>query len=50
MKVSNSPKPENKSLEIAEDAREKKVEKPSFLRELFLGNFRFDYIYPYPAC
>ncbi len=49
MKVSNSPKPENKSLEIAEDAREKKVEKPSFLRELFLGNFRFDYIYPYPA-
>jgi alkylation response protein AidB-like acyl-CoA dehydrogenase len=33
---------------VAEDARQSEWKKPSFMKELFLGNFRFDLIHPYP--
>ena len=39
---------EQKSLEVAEASRQKAWKAPSFLRELFLGNFRLDLIHPYP--
>ncbi|NOX37107.1 MAG: acyl-CoA dehydrogenase [Calditrichaeota bacterium] len=39
---------EEEAMRVAEEAREEKWEKPSFLRELFLGKFRFDLIYPFP--
>ena len=39
---------EQESREVAEAAREAEWVAPSFVRELFLGNFRLDLIYPYP--
>ncbi len=39
---------ETDSREAAEAAREKTWEKPSFLRELFLGDFRLDLLHPFP--
>jgi len=39
---------EAESMEVAEASREKEWKQPSFLRELFLGNFRLDLIHPYP--
>lgn len=39
---------EEEARNVAEGARETQWDKPSFLRELFLGNFRFDLLYPYP--
>lgn len=39
---------EEEALRVAEEARETKWDKPSFLRELFLGKFRFDLIHPFP--
>jgi alkylation response protein AidB-like acyl-CoA dehydrogenase len=33
---------------VAEDARESEWAAPSFLKELFLGNFRFDLVHPFP--
>jgi len=39
---------ERESMEVAEASREKEWKKPSFLRELFLGNFHLDLIHPYP--
>ncbi len=39
---------EEEAREVAEGARESKWEKPSFLREIFLGNFRLDLVYPFP--
>ncbi len=39
---------EQKSLAVAEASRQKAWKAPSFLRELFLGNFRLDLIHPYP--
>lgn len=39
---------EEESRRVAEASREKEWKQPSFMRELFLGNFRFDLIYPYP--
>jgi alkylation response protein AidB-like acyl-CoA dehydrogenase len=39
---------EREAMEVAEASREKEWKKPSFLRELFLGNFRLDLIHPYP--
>ncbi len=39
---------EQKSMQVAEASRQKTWEAPSFLRELFLGNFRLDLIHPYP--
>ena len=39
---------EQESLEVAETARQAEWVKPSFMRELFLGNFRLDLIHPFP--
>lgn len=39
---------EEESLQVAEAARESKWEKPSFLREMFLGKLRLDLIFPFP--
>jgi alkylation response protein AidB-like acyl-CoA dehydrogenase len=39
---------ERESREVAETAREAEWEKPSFLRELFLGSFRLDLVHPFP--
>ena len=40
---------ERASREVAEAAREKEWQQPSFMRELFLGNFRLDLIHPFPS-
>jgi alkylation response protein AidB-like acyl-CoA dehydrogenase len=39
---------EQESRKVAEASRESEWKQPSFLREMFLGNFRLDLIYPYP--
>jgi alkylation response protein AidB-like acyl-CoA dehydrogenase len=39
---------EEESRKVAEASRESEWKQPSFLREMFLGNFRLDLIYPYP--
>ncbi len=39
---------EREAMEVAEAAREKDWKQPSFMRELFLGNFRMDLVYPFP--
>ena len=39
---------EHEAREVAEASREKEWSGPSFLRELFLGNFRLDLIHPFP--
>ncbi|HET6229986.1 MAG TPA: acyl-CoA dehydrogenase family protein [Longimicrobiaceae bacterium] len=39
---------EQESRDVAEAARETEWTAPSFVRELFLGNFRLDLIHPYP--
>ncbi len=39
---------EKDAREVTEAAREKEWAKPSFVRELFLGNLRMDLIYPLP--
>jgi alkylation response protein AidB-like acyl-CoA dehydrogenase len=39
---------EEEAMKVAEGAREQKWDKPSFLRELFLGNFRPDLVHPFP--
>ena len=39
---------EKESLQVAEAARQTEWVQPSFMRELFLGNFRKDLLYPYP--
>jgi len=51
-----SPKPRSKeaeaereSLQVAEAARQKDWRQHSFMRELFLGNFRLELIHPFPA-
>lgn len=40
---------EEESRQVAEDSREAQWESPSFLKELFLGNFRLDLVHPYPV-
>ena len=40
---------ERESLQVAEAAREKEWKQPSFMKELFLGNFRLDLIHPFPT-
>ncbi len=40
---------EAEAMQVAEASREKEWKRPSFLRELFLGNFRLDLIHPYPV-
>jgi hypothetical protein len=39
---------ERESLKVAEASRQVEWEQPSFMRELFLGNFRLDLVHPYP--
>ena len=39
---------EQEALAVAEASRQKQWRQPSFLKELFLGNFRLDLIDPYP--
>ncbi len=39
---------EQESRKVAEASRETEWTQPSFLREMFLGNFRLDLIHPYP--
>ena len=39
---------EKEAREVAEAAREKEWHAPSFVREMFDGNFRLDLIHPYP--
>ncbi len=40
---------EAESRKVAEESRETEWKQPSFMREMFLGNFRIDLIHPYPA-
>ena len=40
---------EQEALQVAEASRQKEWRQPSFLKELFLGNFRLDLIDPYPV-
>jgi alkylation response protein AidB-like acyl-CoA dehydrogenase len=42
------PVSEAESRAVAEDAREKEWTAPSFLKEIFLGNFRLDLVDPFP--
>lgn len=39
---------EKESREVAEAARQTEWKQPSFMRELFLGRFRNDLVYPFP--
>ena len=39
---------EAEAMEVAEASRETEWKQPSFMRELFLGNFRLDLIHPFP--
>ena len=39
---------EEEARALAEESRETDWVNPSFMKELFLGNFRFDLIDPYP--
>src|SRR6266850_867427 len=39
---------ERESLKVAEASRQQEWHQPSFMRELFLGNFRLDLVHPYP--
>jgi len=39
---------ERESLKVAEASRQQEWAQPSFMRELFLGNFRLDLVHPYP--
>jgi hypothetical protein len=40
---------EQEARDVAEDARESEWEHPSFVKELFLGRFRFDLVHPHPV-
>jgi alkylation response protein AidB-like acyl-CoA dehydrogenase len=40
---------EKEARDVAESARETEWEHPSFVRELYLGRFRFDLIHPHPV-
>ena len=40
---------ETEARDVAESARETEWEHPSFVRELYLGRFRFDLIHPHPV-
>jgi alkylation response protein AidB-like acyl-CoA dehydrogenase len=39
---------EAEARRVAEESRESEWNRPSFMKELFLGSFRFDLIHPYP--
>ena len=40
---------EMEARRVAEEAREAEWREPSFLKELFLGNFRLDLVHPFPG-
>jgi hypothetical protein len=40
---------EKRSLEVAEEAREKEWQSPSFVSELFMGRLRPELVFPFPA-
>ena len=40
---------EEEAMRVAEEAREESWEKASFLKEMFLGKFRFDLVSPFPT-
>ena len=40
---------EQEARQVAEDAREKEWESPSFVREMFEGKYRMDLVHPFPA-
>ncbi|MGE5276302.1 MAG: acyl-CoA dehydrogenase family protein [Acidobacteriota bacterium] len=42
------PVSETEARRVAEEARETEWKAPSFLKELFLGNFRLDLVHPFP--
>ncbi len=46
-----SPKPvsADEARRVAEEAREAEWKAPSFLKQIFLGNFRLDLVHPFPA-
>jgi hypothetical protein len=49
MRADDLPRPsEDESRQIAEQARQKEWEGRGFVRDLFLGNFQLDLIYPFP--
>ena len=39
---------EVEAREVAEASRQKEWRKPSFMKEMFLGNFRIGMVYPFP--
>ncbi len=39
---------EEKAMEVAEASRQTDIREPSFLKELFLGDYRLDLIHPFP--
>ena len=43
-----APVSEAEARRVAEEARETEWKAPSFLKELFLGNFRLDLVHPFP--
>jgi alkylation response protein AidB-like acyl-CoA dehydrogenase len=45
---SNDVASEQEARDVAEDARESEWEHSSFVKELFLGRFRFDLVHPHP--
>ncbi len=52
--MTDTPKPhrapsEAEARQVAEDARESEWTAPSFLKEIFLGNFRLDLVHPFPV-
>ncbi len=47
IKKTRLPKGET-TLEVAEESREKEWKHPSFMGELFLGNVRWDLVFPFP--
>ena len=43
-----APATEQEARRVAEDAREKEWESPSFVRQMFEGNYRMDLVHPFP--
>ncbi len=44
----SAPVSADEARRVAEDARESEWKAPSFLKQIFLGNFRFDLVHPFP--
>ena len=42
------PVSEHEARQVAEEAREGEWKAPSFLKQIFLGNFRLDLVHPFP--